>query len=189
MPDLSLRRANSLSHLAQGARKVSEGNLAILPDAAKLIFRGRSLAVQAVGNAFGIVLPTEACRFVSSHQRTVYWLGPDEWMLHAVGESPAPLVASLEKAVAGHPHAIVDVSHRSDAFGLSGPRCEYLLNHGCPLDLSIDAFPVGMCTRTVFAKAAILLARPALEIFHIDVWRSFAPYVWQLLDEGRREFA
>jgi len=26
-------------------------------------------------------------------------------------------------------------------------------------------------------------------IFHIDVWRSFAPYVWQLLDEVRGEFA
>jgi len=50
MPDLSLRRANSLSHLAQGARKVPEGSLTILPDAAKLIFRGRSLAVQAVEN-------------------------------------------------------------------------------------------------------------------------------------------
>ena len=59
----------------------------------------------------------------------------------------------------GHPHAIVDVSHRSDAFALSGSSCEYLLNHGCPLDLSIDAFPVGMCTRTVFAKAAILLSQ------------------------------
>jgi sarcosine oxidase, subunit gamma len=189
MPDLSLRRANSLSHLAQGARKVPEGSLTILPDAAKLIFRGRSLAVQAVGNAFGIGLPMDACRFVSTNQRTAYWLGPDEWMLHAVGESPATLAANLEKAVAGHPHSIVDVSHRSDAFALTGARCEYLLNHGCPLDLSVEAYPVGMCTRTVFAKAAILLSRPALEVFHIDVWRSFAPYVWQLLDEARREFA
>ena len=83
MPDLSLRRANSLSHLAQGALKVTEGSLAILPDAAKLIFRGRPLAVQAIGNAFGIVLPMEACRFASTNLRTAYWLGPDEWMLHA----------------------------------------------------------------------------------------------------------
>lgn len=189
MPDLSLRRANSLSHLAQGALKVTEGSLSILPDATKLIFRGRSLTVKSVGDAFGVVLPTEACRFASTNQRTAYWLGPDEWMLHAVGESPTTLAASLEKAVADHPHAIVDVSHRSDAFALSGSRCEYLLNHNCPLDLSIDAFPVRMCTRTVFAKAAILLSRPAPEIFHIDVWRSFAPYVWHLLDEARREFA
>jgi sarcosine oxidase subunit gamma len=189
MADLSLRRANSLSHLAQGALNVTEGSLAILPDAAKLIFRGRSLAVQSVGNAFGVALPTAACRFASANQRTAYWLGPDEWMLHAIGENPATLAASLEKAVAGHPHSIVDISHRSDAFALSGSRCEYLLNHNCPLDLSLDAFPVGMCTRTVFAKAAILLSRPAPQVFHIDVWRSFAPYVWQLLDEARREFA
>ena len=76
---------NSLSHLAQGAREVTEGSLVILPDAAKLIFRGRSLAVQAVGNAFGVVLPMEACRFASSNQRTAYWLGPDEWMLSGRG--------------------------------------------------------------------------------------------------------
>jgi sarcosine oxidase, subunit gamma len=188
MPDLSLRRANSLSLLSQGAHRVAEGSLSILPDAAKLIFRGRPLALQAVGNAFGVVLPTEACRFVSVNQRTAYWLGPDEWMLQAVDENPAMLAGSLEKAAENHPHAIVDVSHRSDAFALSGSRSEYLLNHGCPLDLSIDAFPVGMCTRTIFAKAAILLSRPALQTFHIDVWRSFAPYVWQLLDESCREF-
>jgi sarcosine oxidase subunit gamma len=175
MPDLSPRRVNSLAYLAQSARKVAEGSLVVLPDAAKLIFRGRPLAVQAVGNAFGVGLPAEACRFASTNLRTAYWLGPDEWMLHAVGENPATLAAGLEKAVAGHAHAIVDVSHRSDAFALSGSRSGYLLNHGCPLDLSVDAFPVGMCTRTVFAKAAILLSRPTLDTFHIDVWRSFAP--------------
>jgi len=38
-------------------------------------------------------------------------------------------------------------------------------------------------------KATIMLSRPAPETFHIDVWRSFAPYVWQLLDEVRGEFA
>ena len=73
MPDLSLRRANSLSHLAQDALKVTEGSLAILPDAAKLIFRGRSLAVQAVGNAFGVVLPMRSLplRFGRSTHRVL----------------------------------------------------------------------------------------------------------------------
>lgn len=189
MPDPSLRRVNSLSHLAQGARAVAAGRLSVLPDAARLIFRGRSVAVQAVGNAFGVALPAQACRFASDGQRSAYWLGPDEWMLHGVREDPGALAAGLETALAGHPHAIVDVSHRSDSFALFGTRCEYLLNHGCPLDLGIDAFPVGMCTRTVFCKAGILLSRPAPDTFHIDVWRSFAPYVWQLLDEARREFS
>lgn len=46
-----------------------------------------------------------------------------------------------------------------------------------------------MCTRTIYAKATIMLSRPASDIFHIDAWRSFAPYVWQLLDEARSELA
>jgi sarcosine oxidase subunit gamma len=63
------------------------------------------------------------------------------------------------------------------------------LNHGCPLDLAESAFPVGMCTRTILGKAPILLSRPEPDVFHVDVWRSFAPYAWSLLDEARQEFA
>jgi sarcosine oxidase subunit gamma len=189
MPDLSLHRVSSLSHLAQSSREIPAGRLALLPDATRLIFRGRAGAIQAAGDAFGVALPVTACRFISAGQRTAYWLGPDEWMLHAVGDDPAPLAADLESALAGHPHAIVDVSHRSDAFALFGTHVEYLLNHGCPLDLCLDAFPVGMCTRTIFCKAEILLSRTTPDSFDIEVWRSFAPYVWQLLDEARREFS
>jgi len=39
-----------------------------------------------------------------------------------------------------------------------------------------------MCTRTVFAKAEIVLWRTQPEQFHLEVWRSFAPYVWELLE-------
>jgi sarcosine oxidase subunit gamma len=55
--------------------------------------------------------------------------------------------------------------------------------------LSLQAFPAGMCTRTLLGKATILLSRPDDETFHIDVWRSFAPYAWKLLDEARGELA
>ena len=42
-----------------------------------------------------------------------------------------------------------------------------------------------MCTRTVFGKAEIVLWRIAPEVFHLDVARSFVPYVWAL-PGGRR---
>jgi sarcosine oxidase subunit gamma len=187
--DLSTRRANSLATLAGSVRSVSDANLSVLPDAAKLIFRGRPAAIQAVGDLFGIALPRDACRFVEKQHRSVFWLGPDEWMFQAVGEDATELMDSLELGLTEHPHSLVDVSHRSDAFAVAGPRSSYLLNHGCPLDLSLEAFPVGMCTRTIYAKATILLSRPQQDTFHIDVWRSFAPYVWELLDEVRGEFA
>lgn len=187
--DLSINRANSLSALAATARPVSGASLAILPDAAKLIFRGRSVGIEKAGAAFGVSLPLEACRFSAQKSRTAFWLGPDEWMLQDTGANASTLMGDLEQALAEEPHSLVDVSHRSDAFAISGERSAYLLNHGCPLDLSLEAFPVGMCTRTIFTKATILLSRHDRDTFHLDLWRSFAPYVWELLDEARGEFA
>ena len=188
MPDLATRE-NSLGRLASAARNIPSAALAVLPDAAKLVFRGRPAALDVASRAFGVALPRQACRFAAKGGRTAYWLGPDEWLLQAKGEAPAAVFASLDAALAGQSCALVDVSDRSDAFALSGPEAAYIVNHGCPLDLAPASFPVGMCTRTIFGKATIMLSRPAVDVFDIDVWRSFAPYVWQLLDEARGEFA
>jgi sarcosine oxidase subunit gamma len=70
---------------------------------------------------------------------------------------------------------------------LSGPHAEWLLAAQCPLPLDASAFPVGMCTRTVFSKAEIVLWRTAPDTFHIEVWRSFSRYVVDLLTEIARE--
>ena len=67
-----------------------------------------------------------------------------------------------------------------------GPQAALLLSSGCPLDLDAHAFPVGMCTRTMLAKAEVVLWRTAAEAFHLEVWRSFAPYVTQFLAEAAR---
>jgi heterotetrameric sarcosine oxidase gamma subunit len=44
-----------------------------------------------------------------------------------------------------------------------------------------------MGTRTLLGKAAIVLWRTAADVFRIEVWRSFTPYVWACLEEARRE--
>ena len=188
MPDLAIRQL-ALAPYAANSRNIPAAMLAVLPDAAKVVFRGRPSSLEAAGHAFGVALPMQACRFATSSNRTAFWLGPDEWLWQATGEDPAELFASLSATMTGHSQSLVDVSHRSEAFALSGPQAGYILNHGCPLDLSPATFPVGMCTRTIFAKAMIMLSRPERDVFHIDVWRSFAPYVWQLLDEARSELA
>ena len=38
-----------------------------------------------------------------------------------------------------------------------------------------------MCTRTVFAKAQIVLWRTDMERFRVETGRSFAPYVTKIL--------
>jgi sarcosine oxidase subunit gamma len=97
--------------------------------------------------------------------------------------------AILGDALAGLPHALVDVSHRQTALEVAGPDAEAMLAMACPLDLHPSAFPVGMCTRTVFAKCEIVLWRTGPDLFHIEVWRSFGAYVVGLLDLAREEAA
>ena len=96
----------------------------------------------------------------------------------------APLdVNTLESGLGDIPHALVDISHRQTALEISGPRAAEILNGACPLDLDIRAFPVDGCTRTVLAKADIVLWRTRSDVFHLEVWRSFTPYANALLLE------
>jgi sarcosine oxidase subunit gamma len=48
-------------------------------------------------------------------------------------------------------------------------------------------FPVDACTRTVFAKAEIVLWRTGLDAFRVEVARSYCRYVVDLLGEVARE--
>jgi len=164
-------------------------SLSVLPDAAKFIFRGRPPSFGPAAEAFGVELPQSANRFNTKGKRRAYWLGPDEWLLEAVGESPTDLFSAMSQKLAAYSCSLVDVSHRSDALEIRGSKSEYVLNHGCPLDLSEPQFPVGMCTRTVLGKSPIVLSRTERDVFTIDVWRSFSTYVWLLLDEARQELA
>jgi sarcosine oxidase, subunit gamma len=106
-----------------------------------------------------------------------------------LGAEGNDIAAALGPALRELPHSLVDVSHRQTALQVSGPGAAVLLSAGCPLDLDPSAFPVGMCTRTVLAKAEIVLWRTAEDIFHIEVWRSFAAYVSRFLAEAAREIA
>ncbi len=87
-----------------------------------------------------------------------------------------------------HPHSLVDGSDRQTGIEITGPDAAAALNAGCPLDLDPEAFPVGMCTRTVLAKTEIVLWRTAPATFRVEVSRSFAMYAWRFLVEASREF-
>lgn len=155
--------------------------------AARFIFRGRDAAVAAAGGALGTPLPLEPCRASQSVGRIALWLGPDEWLLIAP-RSEGELVASvLAKALAEIPHALVDVSDSNAALIVSGPAVEDVLSAGCPLDLDQAGFLVGMCTRTLFAKAEIVLWRTAATEFRVEVVRSFLPYVEGVLAVAVRD--
>lgn len=188
MDNLSPIRTGPLGPLAAAGEPCPAAELRLLPSVAKLIFRGRLEAIVAAGGAFGVALPNIACRAATRDDRAALWLGPDEWLLLAPEHEEAEIKETLDASLAGLPHALVAVGHRNTGIGISGEQATAVLNSGCPLDLDVEAFPVGMCTRTLLGKAEIVLWRTGHTTFRIEVWRSFAAYVWQFLDEARREF-
>ena len=99
-------------------------------------------------------------------------LGPDEWLMRAPMGTVLPFGEGL-------PIAITDVSERSVCLLVAGPHAAETLMSGCPLDL--DRFAVGRATRTIYETVEIILIREAADRFHVEVWRSFAPWFWAAL--------
>jgi sarcosine oxidase subunit gamma len=151
----------------------------LLPPLERRILRGCPAALDAAGRALNVELP-QMGHTAAAQGCTALWLGPDEYLLLAPPAANA-CWATLGAALAGLPHACVDVSQRQVAYEVAGEQAAAALNTGCPLDLDLEAFPAGHCTRTVFGKAGIILWRTAADRFHVEVWRSFASYVTQLL--------
>jgi sarcosine oxidase subunit gamma len=163
---------------------MAEPNLQRPAEPARFIFRGDAVAADACARGFGVGLPRAACRAETSGARVALWLGPDEWLLMTPAGEADAVVQALAASLAGTAHSLVDVSHRQVAFLLSGAEADKILATGCPLDLHIPVFPVGMCTRTLFGKAEIVLWRRAADEFWIDVARSYAGYCRALLAQA-----
>jgi sarcosine oxidase, subunit gamma len=175
-----------LSHARVGALVSSiAGTLEVLPPAARWVLRGAEDVRRAASSAMGFEIPVKACRAAGNADCSALWLGPDEWLLLALRPAALPATA-VAAALTNLPHSLVDVSHRQGALRLAGPYAATLLAAGCPLDLDPFAFPVGMCTRTMLAKAEVVLWRTAADTFHLEVWRSFLPYTSAFLAEAAR---
>ncbi|MGH8290164.1 MAG: sarcosine oxidase subunit gamma [Steroidobacteraceae bacterium] len=176
---------------ASGARQpqilASSPILRQLPAASRHVLRGGSQVMSAAADALSLPPSETPCRAVRGGSRAALWLGPDERLLIGPADGAGQTAGLLRQALAGMAHSLVEVSHALAAFAVSGSRAAQALNAGCPLDLDPASFPLEMCTRTVFAKAQIVLWRTDPEVFHVETARSFAPYVTKLLALVARE--
>jgi sarcosine oxidase subunit gamma len=151
--------------------------LKALPPATRISLRSTDSTV------FGFGAPIN--RAVLTGPRAALHLGPDEWLVIAPEADAETLLAGASTRFA----SAVDVSHRNTAIQISGPHATEILAAFIALDLALPTFPIGTATRTLLGKAEIILWRTDTDTFHIEVWRSFAPYVWNCLLEAGREFA
>lgn len=175
--------ANRTSVL-EGARAGSANvSIKVAAPAYRLSLRAKADAVTELSQALDISLPQTPKTSTTSALRAALWLGPDEWLVIDQGESN--LMEACASVTAAH--SANDVSHRNVAMTVSGEGAEATLNAGCPQNLSLDAFPVGACSRTLFGKAEVVLLRVTEDTFRVECWRSFADYVFGLLEEGAQD--
>ena len=149
----------------------------------RISLRADANAAKALGKTIGLALPTKAATSVTKSGISALWIGPDEWLI--IGEMQSNLDARLN-GVKGHLYSAVPVDHRNTAISVSGPNAVHTLNSGSPRDLSLDAFPVGACSRTILGKSEIILWRTGKQEFHVECWRSFSDYVWKFLVDAAR---
>jgi sarcosine oxidase, subunit gamma len=116
------------------------------------------------------------------------WLGPDEWLVASVDETPERLAGALRGSLDGVHHSVVDVSANRTIIEIGGTDARTVLAKGCPLDLQGGAFGAGQCAQSLLAKSQVILqcvdARPTFRLF---VRISFASYVAEWLLDAAAE--
>ena len=160
-------------------------SLSAAAPATRLSLRAKPDAVSALSLALGLSLPTRPKTSASAHGRHALWLGPDEWLIiDEAGKDPLADCADVKEL-----HSAVGISHRNIAIAVTGPAAAAAINAGCPQDLSLAAFPVGACSRTILGKIEIVLLRTAEDGFRVECWRSFSDYAWTFLTEAAKDAA
>ncbi len=125
----------------------------------------RARTAQALETLLNVKVP----KTISVTVAGIACLGPDEWLLRTEAVTAMPTSAGL-------PVAITEISDRSICLILEGPRAAEILMTGCPLDL--DNFAIGRGTRTIYETVEIIIIRDAEDRFQVEVWRSFAAWLW-----------
>ena len=146
-------------------------------------------AREAVCAVLGLAPPLAPNTAAAADGRAILWLGPDEWLVTGPSDERAAVARALQEALAGHHHALTDVSAQSTVLVLSGGRAREVLAKGCRLDLHARSFASGACAQTTLAKAQVLLYRPgAAPTCEIAVRNSFAVHLVTWLLDAMAEY-
>ncbi len=145
--------------------------------------------VGAVSDVLGDGLPLVANTVTDVQGITMYWLGPDEWLIVTPGERRAGVEGELRKVLAGLRVAVTDVSGGQTVLQLHGAHVRDVLAKGCPIDLHPRAFSIGQCAQSHLAKAPILIGQIENQpYFELIFRRSFADYLWTWLEGAAAEY-
>ena len=142
------------------------GTMALALAEKRYSLRGAAEALQAFT---AVPLPRKIGDVSDQAEGKAIMLGPDEWLL----------LGTVTGDGAGQAVSITEITERQIGITLEGPRVAKILMSGCPLDL--ERMAVGRGTRTIYETVEIVVIKRGAAWFHIEVWRSFAPWLWAAL--------
>lgn len=145
--------------------------IALEPPMARFSLRARDAG--ELGRLMGRDVPVR----IGAHENGLSCLGPDEWLLKLPTGNTVPSGEGL-------PISVTDISERAVCFTIEGQKAIDVLSSGCPRDLA--RFPEGYVTRTIYEGVEIIVWRESITRFSLEVWRSFAPWLWIALTQAAR---
>ncbi len=179
----------SMSPLSSVTAITSVHRLHEVSSMAKINLRGDAnnpAFAKAIKSALNLSLPTEAntCAHAQA-ESTVFWLGPDEWLVHTPLDALQKTLTTLRNATEPLHAAITDVSDYYLVLELSGPQARSILASGTSFDIRTASFKPGQCAQTLFGHASILLwPVDDTPTFCIQVRWSYAQYLFTYLSNS-----
>ncbi len=184
--------------LRQKKIALAGGELRELPQTLKLSLRGdaadqaflqAAADVLTKAGAGGLPIPLAANTVSAGSRASIFWMGPDEWLLRteadALDELSGPLSESAVATAFEEQHvAVVDVSDYYTVLELGSKHSMDILARSCPLDLESCFAKQGCCAQTRLGNAAVLLDSDSPDLWRIQVRWSYAQYLWQLLERS-----
>lgn len=123
---------------------------------------------------------------LSRDTHTIFWLGPNEWLLITEQSNVADRLTS---ALADQHSSVTDLSGGQILLQLTGQHACDLLAKGCTLDFHPRHFQPGHCAQSGLAKTSMLIGLlDDAPTFQIVIRRSFADYAARWLDHAGHEY-
>ena len=147
-------------------------SMVLEPATKRYSLRGNAENLQAF---VPINLPTKIGDLSDSAAGLAVMLGPDEWLL----------IGSVSGDSAGQAVSLTEITERQIGLLIEGPRAAELLMSGCPLDL--ERMPAGRGTRTIYETVELTILKLSETRFLVEVWRSFAPWLFAALAQAAND--
>ncbi len=141
----------------------------------------------ALKHAVGTDLP-EAYNTVNvAGDRSIIWLGPDEWMIISENGANDEIIAAVDTPEAGHV-AVVEVSDALGILAISGAHARDVLAKHCAIDFHPSAFKKNMAAQSFMSHAGVTITCTGDDSFMVIGRTSFMPYLLDLIKDASLEY-